>query len=139
MVESKLVCSKYDILIIDDSKYIIELITKILQFKGFTCKSVNNTSEALEELKKHQPKLILLDVHLPQLSGYEFCNLIKSNKNYKNILVYYFSGVSEAEVAIKTLETKADGFLKKPFDLADFDDILVYLNPNNEFQVRETR
>ena len=43
--------------------------------------------------------------------------------------MYYFSGVPEAEVAIKTLETKADGFLKKPFDLSDFDDILGQLKP----------
>jgi CheY-like chemotaxis protein len=124
-----LVRSKYDILIIDDSKYIIDLLEKILRIKGYSCKSVGNTSEAFEELKINKPQLILLDVHLPQLSGYEFCDIIKSNKQYKNILVYYFSGVPEAEVAIKTLETKADGFIKKPFDLSDFDDLLGYLKP----------
>jgi DNA-binding response OmpR family regulator len=134
-----LIHPEYDILIIDDSKYIIELVEKILKFKGYTCKSVFDTSKAIEELSKYKPKLILLDVHLPQLSGYEFCNFIKSNKIYEDILVYYFSGASEAEVAVKTLETKADGFLKKPFDLADFDDILDYLKPNNVYQVRETK
>ena len=138
IVDPKLVHSEYDILIIDDSKYIIELIEKILQFKGYKCKSVYSTIKAIEELNRHKPKIILLDVHLPELSGYEFCNLIKSDKKYKDILVYYFSGVSEAEIAVKTLETKADGFLKKPFDIADFDDILVYLKPNNDYQVRET-
>ncbi len=126
-----MVQSEYDILIIDDSKYITELLEKVLQFKGYTCKSVRNTLNAFEELKENKPRLILLDVHMPQLSGYEFCNFIKSNKRYNDILVYYFSGVSEAEVAVKTLETKADGFLKKPFDLADFDDILIYLKSTN--------
>jgi len=124
--------SEYDILIIDDSKYINDLIEKILQFKGYSCKCVSNTSEAFKELKKHKPKLILLDVHLPKLSGYEFCNLIKSNKKYEDILIYYFSGVSKEEVAVKALETKADGFLTKPFDISDFDDILVNLKPKND-------
>ncbi len=124
-----MVRSKYDILIIDDSKYIIDLLEKILRIKGYSCKSVGNTSEALEELKINKPQLILLDVHLPRLSGYEFCDIIKSNKQYNDILIYYFSGVPEAEVATKTLETKADGFIKKPFDLSDFDDLLGYLKP----------
>ncbi|MFW9821758.1 MAG: PleD family two-component system response regulator [Candidatus Thorarchaeota archaeon] len=123
---------KYDILIIDDSRYIVDLLKKILYFKGFTCKSVSNTSQAVEELEKYKPKLILLDVHLPKLTGYEFCKMIKSEKKYNDILVYYFSGVSEAEVAVKTLETQADGYLKKPFDIADFDDILIYLNTKTE-------
>ncbi|MHA2183189.1 MAG: response regulator, partial [Promethearchaeota archaeon] len=101
--------------------------------------SVYDTSKAIEELSKNKPKLVLLDVHLPQQNGYDFCNFIKSNKRYEDILVYYFSGASEAEVAVKTLETKADGYLKKPFDLTDFDDILDYLKPNNEYQVRETK
>ncbi|MHA1985338.1 MAG: response regulator [Promethearchaeota archaeon] len=131
--------TEYDILIIDDSKYINDLLKKILHFKGYSCKSVSNTSDAIIELGKNKPKLILLDVNLPQLSGYEFCTIIKSNKNYKDILVYYFSGVSETEVATKTLETKADGYLKKPFDFADFDDLLGFLKPNSEYQVKETR
>jgi CheY-like chemotaxis protein len=74
---------------------------------------------------------------MPKLSGYEFCVMIKSEKKYKDILVYYFSGVAEAEVAVKALETRADGYLKKPFDLADFDDILIYLNTTNDYSIRE--
>ena len=136
-VDLKLVQSEYDILIIDDSRYITELLEKVLQFKGYTCKTLSNTSEAIEELENYKPKLILLDVHMPKLSGYDFCKIIKSEEKYKDILVYYFSGVSEAEVAVKTLETKADGYLKKPFDLADFDDILIYLNTTNEYHVRD--
>lgn len=127
--------NEYDILIIDDSRYIVDLLKKILYFKGFTCKSVSNTSQAVEELEKYKPKLILLDVHLPKLTGYEFCRMIKSEKKFKDILVYYFSGVSEAEVAVKTLETHADGYLTKPFDITDFNDILIYLNTKNDYQL----
>ncbi len=57
--------------------------------------------------------------------------MLKSKDEYRNILVYYFTGVSEAEIAIKSLETRADGYLKKPFDLSDFNDILNHLEQSN--------
>ncbi len=117
----------YDILIIDDSKYIVALLNEIIKSKGFTCKAVNNTSEAIEELDKHIPKLVFLDVNLPDASGYDFCKMIKTNDKFREILVYYFTGVPEAIVAIKALETKADGYLKKPFDISDFNDILEHI------------
>ncbi|KKL93933.1 hypothetical protein LCGC14_1869760, partial [marine sediment metagenome] len=86
------------------------------------------TLQATEELKVNKPKLIILDINLPDSNGYEFCKMVKSNEKYKDILVYYFSGVPESEVRIKTIETKADGYLKKPFDVTDFDDLLEYLD-----------
>ncbi|KKM90823.1 hypothetical protein LCGC14_1234780, partial [marine sediment metagenome] len=86
------------------------------------------TLQATEELKVNKPKLIILDINLPDSNGYEFCKMVKSNEKYKDILVYYFSGAPESEVMIKTIETKADGYLKKPFDVTDFDDLLEYLD-----------
>jgi two-component system phosphate regulon response regulator PhoB/two-component system alkaline phosphatase synthesis response regulator PhoP len=120
--------SKYDILIIDDSEYIIKLLKQIIKSKGYSCKAVENLSIAMDELNLHLPKLIFLDVNLPESSGYEFCKKIKSIEKFKNILIYYFTGVSEKEIAIKALETKADGYLKKPFDLSDFNDIFYLLS-----------
>lgn len=119
--------SLYDILIVDDSKLIIKLLTEIIESKGYTCRAVNDFSKAKEELNKHKPKLIFLDVDLPGSNGYEFCRSIKSTKKFKDILIYYFTGVPETEVAIKTIEAKADGYLKKPFNISDFDDILQQL------------
>ncbi|MHA2007679.1 MAG: response regulator [Promethearchaeota archaeon] len=123
-----MVQTKYEVLVIDDSRYIADLVYKILELKGHSCHIVDSSSKAFDLLKGHKPKLIFLDVHLPNSSGYEFCNLIKSDEKYKDILVYYFSGAPESEVAIKALETRADGYLKKPFDLSDFDEILDHLN-----------
>ncbi|MFX1329224.1 MAG: two-component system response regulator [Promethearchaeota archaeon] len=102
----------------DDSKFIIALLKDIMKSKGFTRKVVENTSKAKEELNNHIPKLVFLDVNLPDSNGYEFCKILKSKDEYRNILVYYFTGVSEAEIAIKILERRADGYLKK---------ILIYL------------
>ena len=120
--------NNYDILIVDDSKYIIELATQIIRSKGFICKAVNNLLEAEREFMFHSPKLIFLDVNLPDSNGYDFCKKVRSNEKQRNTLIYYFTGIPEAEIAIKTLETKADGYLKKPFDLSDFNDILAQLD-----------
>jgi CheY-like chemotaxis protein len=119
--------SYYDILIVDDSKFIIELLTHILEMKGYICRAVDNFSEAMEELRNHLPKLIFLDVNLPGSNGYDFCIMLKSTEQFKDILIYYFTGVPEAEVAIKALETRADGYLKKPFDISDFNNILEHI------------
>ncbi|MFW9987410.1 MAG: response regulator [Candidatus Odinarchaeota archaeon] len=70
---------------------------------------------------------MFLDVNLPDLNGFEFCKFLKKKEQFKNVLVYYFSGLSEAEVAIKTLETRVDGYLTKPFDLNDFNEIFEHI------------
>ena len=118
----------YDILIIDDSKYIIELLTQIFTLKGYICKAVRNFSSAIKELNSNKPRLIFLDVNMPDINGYHLCEMIKSNDKYKEILVYYLTGLSHSEISIKTLETKADGFITKPFDLSDFNEVFDYIN-----------
>lgn len=122
---------EYDILIVDDSRFIITLLKEIIKLKGFTCKAVESISEAKEELNNHIPKLLFLDVNLPDSNGYEFCKMLKSKEKFRKVLIYYFTGVSEAEIAIKALETRADGYLKKPFDLSDFIDILEHIEQSS--------
>lgn len=58
---------------------------------------------------------IFFEVNLPDSNGYNFCKMLKSSEKFNKILVYYFTGVTEAEVVVKALETKADGYLKKTF------------------------
>jgi len=126
--KNKSIKAPYDILIIDDSKYIIELLTQIFALKEYTCKAVRDFSTAMNELNNNKPKIIFLDVNMPDINGYQFCEMIKSNEKHKYILVYYLTGTSQSEISIKTLETKADGYITKPFDLADFNDVFEYIN-----------
>jgi DNA-binding response OmpR family regulator len=118
----------YDILIIDDSKYIIDFLTKFIELKGYTCTAVYEASKAIDVINLYSPKLIFLDVNLPDSNGYEFCKMLKSDNKFKKILVYFFTGEPESEVALKALEIKADGYLTKPFDLSDFDEIFEHLD-----------
>lgn len=129
-MNSKIEKKDYDILIIDDSKYVIDFLTKFIELKGFTCEGVYEASKAIETLNLFIPKLIFLDVNLPDSNGYEFCKMLKSDKKFKNILVYFFTGEPESEVALKALEIHADGFLTKPFNLSDFEEIFEHLDQN---------
>ena len=78
---------EYDILIIEDDLTTIQLLTSYFESKGFTCKGVISGTKGLEEITKKPPKIVLLDVILPDYSGYDICKLIKSNNKFRNIPV----------------------------------------------------
>jgi CheY-like chemotaxis protein len=122
-VESK----AYDILLIEDDLPTIRLITSYFEGKGYVCKGVISGSKGIEELKKSKPKIILLDIILPDISGYDICKQIKSNKNFKDIPIFYLTAIPGSEVEKNMEETEADGFILKPFDFSDFEVVLQNL------------
>jgi CheY-like chemotaxis protein len=120
--------SKYDILLIEDDLATIRLLTSYFESKGFTCKGVISGTKGIEELKHAQPKLILLDIILPDLSGYDLCKMIKSDKKLHDIPVYLLTAIPGSEVQKKLNDIKADGYILKPFDFSDFKPLFKYLN-----------
>jgi len=108
--------SKYDLLLIgEDSSTVL-------------CKGVISGSKGLEELGRTSPKVILLDIILPDLSGYDICRTIKSNNKLKKIKVFFLIPDSGSEVRKHLNETKADGYVLKPFNFSDFEIIFDILN-----------
>ncbi len=112
---------EYDVLLVEDDLATIRLITSYFEGKGYACKGVASGSKGIEELRNATPKLILLDIILPDLSGYEICKTLKSDNVYKNIPVYFLTAISGHEVEKKMVETGADGYILKPFNFSDFD------------------
>lgn len=119
--------ANYDILLIDDDISTIELITYFFEAKGFSCKGVITGSKGLEELNFNTPKLILLDIILPDVSGFTISKKIKADENFSNIPIIYLTAVPENKVKEKVEETGADGYILKPFDLSDFEIVFQYL------------
>ena len=117
----------YDILIIEDDLLTINLLIDFFSRKGYSCKYFTTGSEALEELQNYTPKLILLDILLPDISGYEICKEFKSKMQKKDIPVFYITAVSGYEVREKLEETGADGYFLKPFDFGKFNVVFDYL------------
>ncbi len=119
--------SEYDILIVEDNNSTIMLLADFFERKGYSYSAVTTGTKALEELSRSTPKLIILDIILPDISGYEVCTKIKSDKKLKNIPVFYATAVTEFEVRGRLEETGADGYFLKPFDFNKFDILFDYL------------
>ena len=117
----------YDILIVDDDNYTIKFLMDFFQKKGYKCRKAMRGFKAIELLERNNPKLILLDILLPDISGYEVCKKIKSNNKLRNIPVYYITAVTSFQVQGKIKETGADGFFLKPFKLSEFNILFKYL------------
>jgi len=118
----------YDILVIEDDAPTIMVLTDFFELKGYTCKGVLSGIKGLEELNRNTPKLIILDVILNDISGYEICNKIKSDENLKEIPVFYITAIPESEIVEKLKETGANGFFLKPFNFSQFEILFDYLS-----------
>ncbi len=118
---------QYDILLIEDDLATIRLLTSYFESKGYTCKGVVSGTKGLEEINSNPPKLVLLDIILPDYSGYDICKQIKSNKDFRNIAIYLLTAIPGSEVEKNLEESNADGYILKPFDFSDFEVIFQYL------------
>jgi CheY-like chemotaxis protein len=122
--------SEYDVLLIEDDLATIRLITSYFESKGYKCKGVVSGSKGLEELGNTIPKLILLDIILPDLSGYDICKTIKSDKDWSDIPLFFLTAIAGSEVEKNLAGTKADGYILKPFNFSDFEVIFNILKKN---------
>ena len=120
--------SPYDILLIEDDLPTIRLITNYFDNKEYVCKGVVSGAKGLEELKRTIPKVILLDIILPDISGYDICHTIKTDNDFKKIPVFFLTAISESEVKKNFRTSLADGYILKPFNFSDFDIIFKILN-----------
>lgn len=105
--------NKQKILVVDDDQHIAELISLYLMKDGFDTKEVYDGKQALEEVKQYQPDLILLDLMLPGMDGYQVCAEIrKTNK----VPIIMLTAKGETFDKVLGLELGADDYIVKPFD-----------------------
>lgn len=122
--------SQYDILFIMDDICTFNILEHYFGLKHpeIVFKFSRGEVGLLEEIHKNPPKVIILDIFLPYLSGYDICKQIKSNPKLKHIHVFYFTTMCEERVKSKVEETGADGYFLMPVNINDFDVILDFLN-----------
>lgn len=129
--------SQYDILIIEDDTATIMVLEEFFKMEGYSCKGVTSGTRGLEELRRSIPKLILLDIILPDISGFDICKQIKSDEKLEDIPIYYITAIPELDARKGLEETKAEGLLQKPFKFSDFKVLLDYLNKRNKRNNRD--
>ena len=105
--------AKQKILIVDDDANIAELISLYLTKECYETMIVNDGEEALSVFKTFQPNLILLDLMLPGIDGYQVCREVRS---HSNIPIIMLSAKGEIFDKVLGLELGADDYMEKPFD-----------------------
>jgi two-component system, sensor histidine kinase and response regulator len=104
------------ILIVDDNPQNLQVLGKILQENKFEIEFAINGEAALVWLKKQQFDLILLDINMPGMNGFEVCRNIRSNPEMNNVPVIFLSADTDRESILKGFEFGAQDYVTKPFD-----------------------
>lgn len=104
------------ILVVDDDAVNRELLEEFLHAEGLDVVTAPDGRSSLQQFARLQPDLVLLDVNMPFLDGFEVCRRLKSNPDTRLTPVVLVTGLSAAEDRVKGIKAGADGFLSKPFD-----------------------
>ena len=103
------------ILIAEDERDIRDLVAFTLRFAGYEVFTATNGEEAVELAPKVNPDLVLMDVRMPRMTGYEACRIIKSNPDLKDIPIVFLSAKGQESEIQQGLEAGAEEYLLKPF------------------------
>ncbi len=116
MAVSRLPSRKRTIMVVDDSPDLVEIIRLTLEGKGFNVRCAYNGKELLAALEKEKPDLILLDVMMPGMDGFEVLIRLKWNPATASIPVILLTAKVHHEDVLRGYKLGTDHYLKKPFD-----------------------
>ena len=102
------------ILVVDDEAKNVKLLEALLLPRGYEVVQASNGEEALQQVQQERPDLILLDVMMPVMDGFEACRILKENADTRLIPVVIMTALGQVEDRIKGIEAGADDFLTKP-------------------------
>jgi CheY-like chemotaxis protein len=105
------------ILVADDEEHIVMILKDSLEFSGFQVVTAYNGEEALERVEKDAPDLIVLDIGMPKLDGWEVCRRLKSEEKTKGIPIIILTAYAQTSDQRKGSQLGADRFVTKPCDL----------------------
>jgi len=107
------------ILIIEDNKDLAGAIEGLLKLKGFETFLARDGVSGIEQARKHKPDLVLLDIMLPKLNGFEVCRMLKTDSALRHIPVLVMSTLSASDDIDRAMECGAKDFINKPYDLEE--------------------
>ncbi len=124
------------ILIVDDVDYIRKSISKVLEDNGFTCVACDGGVSAIENLKNNKYDLIITDIMMPDMDGFEFLDYIRDQAgDVGKTPVLAISGGSktiDSDMALKMINEKANAILQKPFAKSDLIQAIAKVMGNNK-------
>src|SRR5688572_9956711 len=108
--------TSHRILIAEDSATQAQRLRHILEQQGYQVTAAINGRLALENAKQSKPALIISDVVMPEMTGYELCRLVKEDRALQDVPVILVTTLSDPRDVIRGLECGADNFVLKPYD-----------------------
>ncbi|MEI6050814.1 MAG: hybrid sensor histidine kinase/response regulator [Bacteroidota bacterium] len=123
-----------DILIVDDTPANLMLLSQILKDNGYKVRPVLNGILALQVAEKEKPDLILLDIMMPDMDGFEVCCRLKKNPNLKDVPVIFISALNSTEDIVKALTSGGADYISKPFQTEE-----VLARVNTHLQIYQQR
>ncbi len=118
-----------NILIVDDKPHNIILLSSMLKQAGYNVRSTTSGMDALQEVKNDPPDLILLDINMPEMDGYEVCQKLKSDEKSKEIPVLFLSAMTGTDDKVKAFANGGVDYITKPFYFEEVEArVKVHLN-----------
>jgi DNA-binding response OmpR family regulator len=107
-----------DILIVDDELDIVIPIQFLMEQQGYSVMTAQRGEDALDLIYQYKPDLVLLDIMLPGIDGWQVCEIVRLNPNYRDIKIIFLTAKGRREEIAKGLALGADAYITKPFSNA---------------------
>ncbi len=111
--------SEGNILIVDDEPAAIRFLLDVLKKKGYQLRIALNAKAAIDTIKNKLPDLILLDINLPDMNGFDVCQQLKASEHYQEIPVIFLSGQNDTVDKVKAFQVGGIDYITKPFSLEE--------------------
>lgn len=126
------------ILIVEDSPTQAEQLKFILERRGYRVSAARNGQDALAAMEEHSPSLVISDIIMPQMDGYQLCGYIKQDARHKNIPVILLTSLSDPVDVVRGLECGADNFIFKPYEEDHLLARIAYMLANRHLRENES-
>lgn len=119
MLENPLETYEADILIVDDTLANLQLLTSILKEEGYKVRPASSGTMALQAIDKKLPDLILLDIKMPEMNGYEVCEKLKSQLHTRDVPIIFISALNDIQDKVKAFNAGGVDYINKPFQFEE--------------------
>jgi DNA-binding NarL/FixJ family response regulator len=119
MTTNEPILNKISILLVDDLPENLQLLSELLLELGYAVRTVTCGRMALKTLHVKQPDLILLDIHMPEMNGYQVCSVIKADEKLRHIPVIFISCLDEVFDKVKGFNVGGVDYITKPFQMEE--------------------
>ena len=104
-----------EILIVDDEPGVVVPIQFLMEQQGYIVMVADRGEDALDLIYRYKPDLVILDIMFPGIDGYEVCEIVRLNPNYRDVKIMFLTAKGREVDAAKGLALGADAYLTKPF------------------------